>query len=125
MYYATRGFKEEGRIDPSKFVQGIATCLQHAKILYDACDALVNIKVVTELKNFFRRELSEGRVCYTSEVNASTSTFYLSRDLNDVTHQKTICEDLTMQLLWAFNAPTSDPDVINNVTHAIETYIRD
>ena len=118
-------------------LDGINELLQSAKKLYNACDALVTIEVIAELENVFEKKLSKdfgsGRpihlysepVCYTSEVFASTLNTHLSRDLKDPAHQKTIFEELTMQLLWAFNIPTDNEHLIGYIRKAIEDRIRE
>ena len=63
-------------------------------------------------------------MCHDSEVFASTSKTYLSRDFEDPAQQKTIFEDLTMQLLWAFNIPIDAEGIITRVGELIEEKIR-
>ena len=69
--------------------------------------------------------LTSAPICYDSEIFASTSKTYLSHDLKDPAHQKNIFEELTMQLLWAFNIPTDNEDIIEYVRKAIEYRIRE
>ena len=133
VYYATRDFKDVSRICMSEFIDGIARLLLHAKRLYNECEALVSIEVVAELVNVFGKELlidtnglinhPPNLVCNTSEFSASTSTPYLSRDLNDATKQQKIYEDLTMQLLWSFNVPTDNVNLIKIFNEMIEPHI--
>ena len=126
VYYITKLYENEDElIYTHEFINGIDKLLQSAEKLYTACDALVTIEVITELENVLGKRLStkfrSGRinnsdpVCYASEVFASTSKVYLSRDIKDPAHQKTIVEELTMPLLWAFNMPTDDEELIEHV----------
>ena len=137
VYYITKLYEwEEGFISMDEFIDGIDKLLQAAKKLYNACDALVNFEVIVELENVFKkkmprpfsnssRALNSDHVCYASEVFASTSKTYLSLDLIDPAHQKTIFQELTMQLLWAFNIPTDNENIIEHVRKAIEYRIRE
>lgn len=134
VYYATRLYEsEEESISVNQFIKGIDELLQSAEKLYDACDALVNIKMVVELENVLGKKLltkfrggcislNSDPVCYASEVFASTSKTYLSRDLKDPGHQKNIAEELTTQLLWAFNMPIEEEDLIEHVREEIKFY---
>ena len=127
VYYATKLYEsEEESIGVQEFIRGINELLRAAKEFYNACDALVTIEVIAELHKVFERKLSKRfddrpvhlhhePVCYASEVFASTSETYPSRDLKDPAHQKNIFEELTMQLLWAFNIPTDNEDIIEYV----------
>lgn len=133
-YYAKRSSEteEEFMISVDGFIEGIDKLLQYAKNLYNACDTLVNIEVIAELHKVFKKKLwkyigSNGPihlnsepVCYASKVLASTSQTYLSRALNDPAHQKTIVEELTIQMLWAFNIPTDNENIIKRVRKVIE-----
>ena len=135
VYYATRLYENEDElISVHDFINGIGELLQHAKNLYNACETLVNVEMIAKLQNVFEKKLSSkfssGRihlysnpVCYTSEVFASTSNTYSSRDFKDPVHQKTIFEELTLQFLWAFNVPTDDENIIGHVGKAIEYHI--
>ena len=133
VYYATRLYEiEKEFISVDGFIKGIDKLLQYAKKLYNACDTLVNIEVIAELDKVFKWKLwkyigsnghislSSEPVCYASEVFASTSKTYLSRDFNDLSHQKTIVEELSKQLLWAFNMPTDNENIIKLVRKVIE-----
>ena len=133
----------EGLINWEEFIDGIGKLLQAAKKLYNACDTLVNFEVIAELENVFEKKmqqefikdpfslnsdhipLTSAPICYDSEIFASTSKTYLSHDLKDPAHQKNIFEELTMQLLWAFNIPTDNEDIIEYVRKAIEYRIRE
>ncbi len=131
VYYATSLYESEEGISTHQFVDGISELLKHAQGLYGECDTFVNIEVSVELKNVLEQKLSNnlGRgstipiyadlVCYDSEVFASTSKTYLSRDLNDSAHQKAIFEELILQLLWAFNIPSNEEYIIKCVREVI------
>ena len=133
VYYITKLYEDEDElIWTYDFINGIDELLQSAEMLYNECDVLVNIEVTAELENVLEKKLStkfrSGRinnvnpVCYTSKVSASTSKTYLSRDLKDPAHQKTIVEELIIPLLWAFNMPTDDRELIEHVKKEIEFY---
>ncbi len=117
------------------FIEGIDGALHPAKTFYPACETLGYIEVTAQLQNVYGKELSKdfgtGRgisrhnqpICYNETVLATTSKQYLSRDIADPTHQRTIFEDLTMQLLWAFNIPTDSEYIIDLVSKLIEPKI--
>ena len=137
VYYITKLYEDEAdTISMHDFIDGIDELLKYARRLYNACDAIVTIEVIAELENVFEkkmpRKLISGQihlnsepVCYTSKVSASTSKTYLSRDLKDPAHQKTIFEELTLQLLWTFNIPTDNENIIGPVRKAIEPRINE
>lgn len=133
VYYITKLYEDEDElIWTHEFINGVDKLLQSAEELYTACDSLVTVEVITELKNVLEKRLStrfrSGRInnsdpiCYASEVFASTSKTYLSRDLKDPAHQKNIVEELTTQLLWAFNMPTDNEELMEHVREEIEFY---
>lgn len=117
------------------FIEGIDGALNPAKKFYQACDYLGNIEVITHLQNVNRQELAKyfgtGRnihlryepICYNDTVKAKTSQRYLPRDFIEPVHQKNIFEDLTMQLLWAFNIPTDNDNIRQRVAKLIEPKI--
>lgn len=127
---------EEYDIRVVDLVNEIASLLEDAKRVYKACDALVTVEVTAHLQNVFEKKLSKnfgtGRsiflysepVCYDSEVLASTSKTYLSRDFEDAEQQKSIVEELIMHLLWSFNIPTDNKNLIGRVGELIEGHIR-
>ena len=128
-------YSEESPITLGDILSGIEHLLHITKELYNACNALGNIKVIAQLQNVFEKKLSTDfgtdyslglseLVCHDSEVFASTSKTYLSRDFEDPAQQKTIFEDLTMQLLWAFNIPIDVEGIITRVGELIEEKIR-
>ena len=131
VYYTAKLHEEkEEEISLYEFIDGNARLLSRAASLYDACEALENIAVVAELVNVFGKKLSKiyrlkdyrpldlppHRVCYAQKFYASTSDHYLSSDFYPATQQ--ISEELTMQLLWAFNIPT-DREVVQQVVQEV------
>ena len=136
VYYITKLYEYEADIiGMNQFINGVDELLQSAKRFYKACDAMVTIEVIAELENVFKkkmpRQLISGRrslnsqpVCYASEVFASISRTYVSRDLMEPVEQKTIFEELIMQLLWAFNIPTDNENLVGYLREAIESRIR-
>ena len=142
VYYITKLYEkkfyesEEESIGMYEFIRGINELLRHAKNLYNVCNALVTVKVIAELENVFGKKmprqlikgtvpLNSAPVCYTSKVFAATSKTYLSCDLKDPTHQKTIFEELTLQILWAFNIPTDNEHLITHIRKSIEDCINE
>ena len=144
VYYITALCPDENRltIDENRltiyvddFIEGIYGALHPAKEFYQACDTLGYIEVTAQLQNVYGKKLSKdlgprGRIlqntkniCYNDTVLATTSQPYLSRDITNPAHQRTIFEDLTMQLLWAFNIPTDNKNIIQCVSKLIEPKI--
>ena len=136
VYYRTVLRPDEKRpIYVHDFIEGIDGALDPAKKFYQACDNLGYIEVTAQLQNVYGKELAKdfgpgGRIlqntktiCYNDTVLATTSQRYLSRDIVNPVHQRTIFEDLTMQLLWAFNIPTDHEHIIQRVSKLIEPKI--
>ena len=136
VYYRTALRRDEkGPIYVHDFIEGIDGALDPAKKFYQACDTLGYIEVTAQLQNVYGKELAKdfgpgGRIlqntktiCYNDTVLAITSQRYLSRDIVNPVHQRTIFEDLTMQLLWAFNIPTDHEHIIQRVSKLIEPKI--
>ena len=131
VYYITTKLciREKESIGIYPLTGEINELLRAAREFYNACDTLVNFEVTAELENVFEKELLtaflEGGVflrnpvCYASRVSASTSETYVSRALMDPEQQKAICEELTMELLWAFNIPTDGEYIRESVRKAI------
>ena len=129
-------YSEERPITLGNFINCIRHLFRATKELYNACDALGNIEVVAQLQNVYKKkmsmdfgtdylmELNSESVCHDSEVLASTSKTYLSRDFEDAEQQKNIAEELVMQLLWSFNIPTDNEHLIRHVRRLIEGPIR-
>ena len=113
------------------FIHGINGLLKHAKKLYNACDASVDIRVHASVTNVFKEELagnlgkdypinlSSKPICYDSEVCVSTAETYASTDFDNAKHRKAILEELTMPLLWAFNVPIDSDAIIEYVRYLI------
>lgn len=113
------------------FIHCINSLLKHAKTLYNACDAPVDIRVHASVTNVFKEELvydssitdsiylSSKLVCYDSEVCVSTAETYTSTDFGNAEYQKTILEELTMPLLWAFNVPIDSDTVMEYIRELI------
>ena len=98
-----------------KFVFGIGKLIQQASELYKECQYLGNIEVDVTLKNISGTKLlsdqgslgpsSDPAEALDSEIFASQQCLY--HDLHDQTESKKIIENLTLQLLWAYNTPNS------------------
>ena len=135
VYYRTALRPDVEPIYVNDFIEGINRALNPAKRFYLACDTLGYIEVTAQLQNVHGKRLAKdfgtGRdiylhnqpICYNETVLAITSKQYLSRDITDPTYQRTIFEDLTMQLLWAFNIPTDSEHIIDRVSKLIEPNI--
>ena len=59
--------------------------------------------------------------CFDTEVFASKQC--LARDIESEETRKDIVEDLMCQLLWAFNVPIDNPNVIKKIRKRIEREI--
>ncbi|MYF54708.1 ATP-binding protein [Candidatus Poribacteria bacterium] len=126
---------EDSPIYVHDFIRGIEGALNPAKKFFHACDYLGNIKVTAHLKNVYGQELSKDfgtggnmhldnePICYNNHVLATTSNHYITRDIAEPEHQMNIFEDLTMQLLWAFNIPTDNDNIRQHVAKLIEPKI--
>ena len=113
------------------FINNIYNLLKYATEFYKACDASVDIRIHASVNNVFKEELAEdlgkGRpihlhskpVCYDSQVCVSTAETYVSTDFTNVESQKTILEELTMLLLWAFNVPIDADAIMKYITELI------
>ena len=112
------------------FIHGINGLLKHAKKLYNACDAPVDIRVHASMTNVFKKELVYGSdipdstylpskpVCYDSEVCVSTAKTYDSAGFVNI-NKRPILEELTVPLLWAFNVPIDSDAIIEYVRYLI------
>ena len=105
----------EQKFEYRKFVFGIGKLIQQASELYKECEYLGNIEVGVTLKNVSGTKLlsdqrslgpsSDPAEALDSEIFASQQCLY--RDLHDQAESKKIVENLTLQLLWAYNTPNS------------------
>ena len=128
VYYRKRLYENSGISD---FIQSINDLLKHAKDLYIPCDDSVEIQVHASVNNVFKEELAPnlGRsgavplnstaVCYDSEVCVSTAETYASTDFDKAEHRKTILEELTVPLLWAFNVPIDSDAIMKYIRELI------
>ena len=128
VYYRRHLYENSGISD---FINNIHKLLKHAKTLYSTCDASVDIRIHASVNNVFKEKLEKnlGRggpihlhsepVCYDSEVCVSTAETYASTDFDNAAHRKTILEELTMPLLWAFNVPTQSDSIVEYVRDLI------
>ena len=128
VYYRKRLYENSGISD---FIHGINDLLKHVKDLYNLCDDSVEIQVHASVNNVFKEELARnlGRsgamplssdpVCYDSEVCVSTAETYASTDFDKAEHRKTILEELTVPLLWAFNVPIDSDAIMKYIRELI------
>ena len=124
VYYRRHLYENSGI---SYFINGISNLLKHATTLYNACGVSMDIRVHATLNNVFKEKLEDnlGRdrpihlnsepVCYDSKVCVSTAKAYDAINLDNVEHQKTILEELTLLFLWAFNVPIDADGIIKYV----------
>ena len=123
------GERDKG-IDYGVFLLHINYLIQRANKLYEDCEYQGNIKITAHLENIWRREVIDTEnqnitantlaepMSFDSEVRASKQC--LARDLMDENEQKKIVEELTWQLLWAFNIPTDKPHIRGKIRKRIE-----
>ena len=128
---------DEQDIDYGKFLWHINDLIRHAKDIYEKCEYLGNIEVTAQLQEAFGKKLLDtenanyGRKitadlaadpeCSDSEVRASER--YLARDFESDEKRKDMVEELTCQLLWAFNIPTNQPQIRKRVRERIERHL--
>ena len=123
-----------GSIDYGLFLWRINDLIKHAKALYEDCGYQGNIEVTTRLRNIFGKKLLDtegyeyGRKI-TEDLHAEPITFdtevltskqCLARDLEDEKERKDIVEELTCQLLWAFNIPVDQSRIREKIRKRIE-----
>ena len=119
-------------IDYGLFLWRINDLIKRAKALYEDCGYQGNIEVTTRLQNIFGRELLDTesyRLNITENLHAEPMSFdteilaakqCLARDLKGEKERKDIVEELTCQLLWAFNIPIDKPQIREKVRGRIE-----
>ena len=108
------------------FLYHINELIQHANKLYEDCKYQGNVEVTAHLQNILRRELTNTEITqniraepmsFDSEVRASKQC--LARDLTDEKEQKDLVEELTCQLLWAFNIPVDNPNIREKIRNRL------
>ena len=113
-------------IDYGVFLSHINELIQRANALYEDCEYQGNIKVTARLQNILRRKLTDSEITrnlraepmsFDSEVEASKQC--VARDLTDEKKQKDLVEELTCQLLWAFNIPIDNPNIREKIRNRI------
>lgn len=110
--------------------------METAKKLYNNCDYFGNIEVSAQMHNVKDRKLSKkiGNLRQTqlpSELECSVNAFritaaryYLARDFSKPEHQRSIYEELILQMLWAFDVPSDNEYVIREVRKLIDRTIK-
>ena len=124
----------EDGIDYGIFLWHINELIKRANALYVNCGYQGNIEVITHLRNIFGRELidtesySYGQKI-TENLDAEAQSFdtegiastqCLARDLESKDKRKDLVEDLTCQLLRAFNIPIDKPQIRGKIRKRIE-----
>ena len=124
----------EDGIDYGIFLWHINELIKRANALYVNCGYQGNIEVITHLRNIFGRELidtesySYGQKI-TENLDAEAQSFdteglastqCLARDLESKDKRKNLVEDLTCQLLRAFNIPIDKPQIRGKIRKRIE-----
>ena len=123
-------------INYSDFILYIISLIDKSKTLYKKCEYMGNIEISAQLQEVLDKELGdpgshayggskitdgsipEGPKCSDSAVFASKQC--LARDLENEEKRKNIIEELTSQLLWAFNIPIDQPWIRQRVRGRIE-----
>ena len=120
VYYRTvLSSPDDQEIDYSQFIRCINNLIKWANTLYADCEYFGNLEVTAQLQNIFGKKLIDpenisygenitadlqgNQPCYDSEVLALKQC--LARDLEGNKEHKDLVEELTCQLLWAFNIP--------------------
>ena len=124
----------EDGIDYGIFLWHINELIKRANALYVNCGYQGNIEVITHLRNIFGRELidtesySYGQKI-TENLDAEAQSFdtegiastqCLARDLESKDKRKDLVEDLTCQLLRAFNIPIDKLQIRGKIRKRIE-----
>ena len=125
---------DEQGIEYGRFIRDMSFVLEDAKEIYEKCGYLGNIEVIAKLQEVLNKKLYDsgslmdlwkitekspgGPVCHDSDVFASKQC--MARDLENAEKKRDIVEELTCQLLWAFDIPINDPHVRERVRNRIE-----
>ena len=134
---------EEHHINYEQFISEIKRLIQRANNILKKCEYLGNIKVVVQLRQVFGKKLHDpdpdpktgwritdngiqndilgGAKCFDSEVFASKRC--LPNDFENIEKRRDITEELTCQLLWAFNIPNT-PRMREKIRKRIEFILR-
>ena len=121
-------------VDCNQFFVHIKKLIQQVVNLYKQCEYLGNIEISIQLQEVLGKVLIDSRgrnyreeitgnldaetECFDTEVFASKQC--LARDIESEETRKDIVEDLMCQLLWAFNVPIDNPNVIKKIRKRIE-----
>lgn len=126
--------RRDQEINYEVFLYHIKDLIQRANTLYEDCEYQGNIEVTTCLKqDSYHRKLMDPEnhpnvsnitanlhaepVNFDTEVRSSKQC--LARDLRDEKKQKALVEELTCQLLWAFNIPIDKPNTKEKIRKRI------
>ena len=128
---------DEPGIEYGRFIRDMSFVIEYAKKIYEKCGYLGNIEVIAKLQEVLNKKLydsgspmdvwkitentSGGPVCHDSDVFASKQC--MARDLENAEKKRDIVEELTCQLLWAFDIPIDQPQIKKQVRDRIERNI--
>lgn len=128
-----QGIDLEQDIDYGILLSHLNSLLNPANTLYVDCAYQGNIKVTARLQNVFGKKLIDtagygyGKITVNlhgkpicSDQKVLASKHCLARYLAGEKEREDIIEELTYQLLWAFNIPIDNPDVRENVRKRIK-----
>ena len=124
----------DNAIDCDQFFFHIKVLIQHTIDLYKKCEYLGNIEISIQLQEVLGKILIDHNrydyieeitynlrnvpECFDTEVRASKQC--LARDLEGEKERKDLVEELTCQLLWAFNVPIDRVPIREKVRKRIE-----
>ena len=104
----------------------IGAFIRQASTFYKACEYLGNIEVSVHLRKVCKTTLSMNRRpwvhrgelhCFDSDVYVDEQCLPL--DLYNPEKRKNVCVDLICQLLWAYNIPSNEPSVREEVRRSL------
>ena len=124
------------KLNYSDFILYIRSLIDNSKTLYKKCEYMGNIEISAQLLGVLDKELGDpGSHAYggskitdgsipgdpkCSDSTVLASKHCLARDLENAEKQNDIIEELTSQLLWAFNIPIDKPWIRKRVRRRIE-----
>ena len=136
-YHRTILYEDENErgIDYGRFLFHIDYLIDLSKELYEKCQYIGNIMITAQLRQVFNKRLydsedpirgrkitdniePDGPVCSDSEFSIPIQC--MPRDFENRENRLSIVEELTCQLLWAFNIPVNHPRIRERVRHRIE-----
>ena len=134
VYFRPKLYKHiGGGIDCGEILEGINELIKHTKGLYDKCEYLGNIEISIQLQEVLGRVLTDPNSRYEDNIvgnlNATPECFdtevfaakqCLARYFENEEKRKDIVEELTLQVIWAFNVPNDNQYVREKIRNRIE-----